>query len=136
MRVLPLWAGLLLLGVSSALGDDTDKQEIKRLQERLDLVESKLAILLAAQEPAVRTQNVALPPVSEPQAEVNPPELIPEIGKIGAEVGIALSGSSNPFHLNSGQDAAGFIDLPMFEPKALHGKIGYEIRIGLSQSKN
>ena len=135
MRVLAMLAGLSLLGISPALGDDQDKQEIRRLQERLDLVEAKLALLLDSQhpapEPTVHTQAAA----PAPAPEVTPPELVPEIGKIGAEVGIVLSGSSNPFHLNAGQDAAGFIDLPMFEPKLLHGKIGYEILIGLSQSK-
>ena len=135
MRVFPLLAGLILLGISPAFGDDQDKQEIKRLQERLDLLEAKMAVLLAAPEPVIRTQNVALPPVAERRADVNPPELIPEIGKIGGELGFVLSGSSNPFHLNSGQDAAGYLDLPLFNPKALHGKLGYEIRIGLSQSK-
>ena len=136
MRVLAMLTGLSLLGFSPALGDDQDKQEIRRLQERLDLVEAKLALLLDSQhtapEPVVHTVNAA-PPVS--RTEVTPPELVPEIGKIGAEVGLVLSGSSNPFHLNAGQDAAGYIDLPMFEPKAIHGKIGYEVLIGLSQSK-
>jgi len=142
MRFLPFLAGVLLLGTSPiAAADDHEecKQQIQRLQERLDLVEAKLSVLLAAEPaPALRTQNVEPSPVTpsrKENREVYPPELIPEIGKIGAEVGFVLSGSANPFHLNNGQDAAGFIDLPMFEPKAIHGKIGYEIRIGLSQAK-
>ena len=61
--------------------------------------------------------------------EPAPPELMPEIGKIGAQVGLVLSSSANPFQLNNGQGAAGFIDLPMFEPKVLHGKIGCEIKL-------
>ena len=61
--------------------------------------------------------------------EPAPPELVPEIGKIGAQLGLVPSGSATPFQLNNGQDAAGFIDLPMFEPKVLHGKIGYEIKL-------
>ena len=140
MRMFPILTGLILLGVSTAWADDLEDQklEVKRLQERVELLEAKMAILLANQTPALNaapvpqmTPSVALPP----KREVNPPELIPEIGNIGAQVGLVLSGSSNPFHLNNGQDAAGFIDLPMFEPKALHGKISYEIRIGLSQAK-
>ena len=139
MRVFPILTGLMLLGVTAAYGDEQAdyKQEVKRLQERVDLLEAKMAILMATQPtvPAITqaiTQNVAIPP---PPREVTPPELIPEIGKIGAQVGVVLSGSTNPFHLNNGLDTAGFIDLPMFEPKALHGKISYEIRIGLSQAK-
>ncbi len=64
-----------------------------------------------------------------------PPELVPEIGKIGAEVGLILSGSLNPFKLSSGQFAGGFIDLPLIDrPTWLHGKLSYEISVGLSQS--
>ncbi len=139
MRVFPILTGLMLLGVRAAYGDEQAdyKQEVKRLQERVDLLEAKMAILMATQPaaPAITqavTQNVTIPP---PRREVTPLELIPEIGKIGAQVGVVLNGSANPFHLNNGQDAAGYIDLPMFEPKALHGKISYEIRIGLSQAK-
>ena len=64
-----------------------------------------------------------------------PPELVPQIGKIGAEVGLLLSGASSPFRLNSGQFFGGFIDLPLFEPPRLHGKIAYEISVGMSQSQ-
>jgi hypothetical protein len=143
MRFFPIVTGLFLLGLRPAFADAASdyKQEVKRLQERVDLLEAKMEILLAARLPALttaptpeRTQNVVLPPIRA-RRETAPPELVPEIGKIGAQVGFILSGSANPFHLNNGQDAAGFIDLPMFEPKALHGKIGYEIRIGLSQAK-
>jgi len=97
-----------------------------------------MAILLAAQpsaQPAATplVQNVAVVPKPE-RRDVTPPELIPEIGKIGAQVGLVLSGSASPFHLNSGQDLAGFINLPLFAPKPLHGKISYEMRVGLSQA--
>jgi len=137
MRAFPILAGLFLFGVSPSWADEQEdyKQEVKRLQERVELLEAKMALLLATPTPpAMRTQTVELPPVSQ-RGEVTPPELVPEIGKIGAEVGVVLSGSANPFHLNTGQDLAGFIDLPLFEPKAIHGKIGYEIRVGLSQAK-
>jgi hypothetical protein len=126
---------------------DEYRQEIQQLKERLRLVEDTLQTLLrertSANVPAVA---VAPAPAANPGAvpayvtvarkEVTPPELIPEIGKIGAEVGIQLNGASNPYHLNAGTDVAGFIDLPLFDkPDWLHGKISYEISIGLSQSK-
>jgi len=97
------------------------------------------------QEPELVASLVATPaqaPVPETQAQPEqkpkfemPPELVPEVGKIGAEVGLLLSGSLNPFKLNAGQFAGGFIDLPLADrPRWLHGKLSYEISIGLSQS--
>jgi opacity protein-like surface antigen len=65
-----------------------------------------------------------------------PPELVPGIGKIGAEVGVLLAGSQSPFRLGSGSLVGGYIDLPLFDrPRWLHGKISYEISIGFTQSK-
>ncbi len=111
------------------------RQQIKLLQERLDLVEAKLLALSHEAPPAPVAPAGPVTTVAT-RREVMPPELIPEIGKIGAEVGLVLNGSANPFHLNAGQDAAGFIDLPLVDkPDWLHGKISYEILVGLSQSK-
>lgn len=64
-----------------------------------------------------------------------PPELVPEIGKVGAQVGVLLAGSSSPFGLNRGGHFAGFIDLPLFESRRLRAKIGYEILVGMSHSR-
>jgi hypothetical protein len=121
---------------------DEYRQEIQQLKERLQLVEDTLQTLLRERAAAGPVTSVAPVPAPAPaynaaaQKETMPPELIPEIGKIGAEVGIQLNGSSNPYHLNAGTDVAGFIDLPLFDkPDWLHGKISYEISIGLSQSK-
>ncbi len=96
-------------------------------------------------EPEQVASSVSTPvpaPASNPQVQPDqkpkfemPPELVPEVGKIGAEVGLLLSGSLNPFKLNSGQFAGGFIDLPLLDrPRWLHGRLSYEISIGLSQS--
>ena len=126
--------------------------QIRRLEERLALVEDTLQTLLRERAAAPSLVVPATPapavPVSPDSAittsarlavarrEITPPELIPEIGKIGAEVGILFNGASNPFRLNSGADVGGFIDLPLFDkPDWLHGKISYEISIGLSRSK-
>jgi hypothetical protein len=120
------------------------KRRIDALEQRLALVEQTLQALLPSSA-APASANAAIPPPvagASLHAETvlrkdrMPPELIPEIGKIGAEVGILLNGSSNPFHLNAGSDVGGFIDLPLFDkPDWLHGKISYEISIGLSRSK-
>jgi hypothetical protein len=136
-RFLILFGLLAPLALSQSQTKDEHeecKQQIKQLQERLQLVEDTLQTLLserAAPAPAPVPAHVTIA-----KKEVIPPELIPEIGKIGAEVGIQLNGSANPYHLNHGADVAGFIDLPLFDkPDWLHGKISYEISIGLSQSK-
>jgi hypothetical protein len=141
------------------------EQKVRELEERvarLEAVVSKLAGRESAPVTYISTRATSAPalenlPVAEspsaaevggasapaaPQAQSPqvakfemPPELVPEVGKIGAEVGIVLSGSLNPFKLNSGQFAGGFIDLPLVNgPRWLHGKLAYEISIGLSQS--
>ena len=40
-------------------------------------------------------------------------ELLPDIGLIGAEVGISGGASWNPFGVGQGTQAGGFIDLPL-----------------------
>jgi hypothetical protein len=130
-------------------GHEECRQRIQELEQRLALVEQTLQVLLP--EAAARMNAALAPPAAAPvpvasantlhvdaapRRETMPPELIPEIGKIGAEVGILLNGASHPFHLNGGSDVAGFIDLPLFDkPAWMHGKISYEISIGLSRSK-
>ena len=61
-------------------------------------------------------------------------ELLPEIGKIGAQVGLLAGGSFNPWKLDRGGFAGGYIDLPLKRIKG--GKLSYEILVGLSQSKS
>ena len=110
-------------------------------------VAAKVPSGLATDPPSREPEPTASPgltPATVTEAQVQtgqkprfemPPELVPEVGKIGAEVGLLLSASFNPFKLNSGQFAGGFIDLPLVDrPRWLHGKLSYEISIGLSQS--
>jgi hypothetical protein len=128
-----LLVGLVCLPAFCADEHEECRQQIKLLRERLELVEAKLQALTPEREPVV---VAAAPQTLAARREVTPPELLPELGKIGAEAGIVLNGSSNPFHLNAGQDAAAFIDLPLVDkPDWLHGKISYELMVGLSQSK-
>jgi hypothetical protein len=59
-------------------------------------------------------------------------ELLPDLGKIGAEVG-ALGGASwNPYRSGEGYALAGFIDLPL--ARAPGGKLSYEILLGFSDA--
>jgi hypothetical protein len=126
---------------------DACERRIRELEQRLTRVETALerltargtadrfvASALAAPAASQPAKSESLPRLSSPAFEM-PPELVPQIGKIGAEVGLLLSGATSPFKLNSGQFFAGFIDLPLFEPTRLHGKISYEISVGMSQSK-
>jgi hypothetical protein len=145
---LPRALCVFLIAAPLLHAEDTPEQYEKRiraLEERLQVVEAQLAAMMAQQrpsEPASLSEPAAAPPApaAAPAPVASkfemPPELIPEIGKIGAEVGVLASGAGSPFKLNSGQFYGGFIDLPLVDkPAWLHGKISYEILVGLSRSK-
>ena len=57
-------------------------------------------------------------------------ELLPDIGRIGAQVGIMGGPSWNPYGVGSGFQAGGYVDLPL--SRVSGGKLSYEILIGLS----
>ncbi|MGH9661344.1 MAG: hypothetical protein ACRD96_22550 [Bryobacteraceae bacterium] len=123
-----------LIAVLPLLASETHEEcrrRIEQLEERL----AKLEAVVQPRPPDLPPAPTAPPAplAARPRMEM-PPELVPEIGKIGAEVGLLLSGSSSPFRLGRGTFAAGFIDLPLFESQRLRGKIGYEILVGQSQS--
>lgn len=61
-------------------------------------------------------------------------ELLPDIGLIGAQVGLAGGASWNPFGVGRGVEAAGFIALPL--ARAPGGKLSYEILVGLSDARS
>lgn len=134
---------------------NTQNLSREELQERLQKLEEKVVflertvnqLLQARVEPATSSEVDEKQPAEtrNPQAAPAaalknhfemPPELLPEIGKIGAQVGLLVSGSSSPFRLNNGGFAGGFIDLPLFDkPDWLHGKVSYEILVGMTESK-
>jgi len=72
------------------------------------------------------------PTVASAESYRNPRELLPDIGHIGAEIGLLVGGSTNPYKDNSGFATGGFIDLPWKNFRG--GKLSYEIMIGLQQS--
>jgi hypothetical protein len=90
------------------------------------LVLTAVAASAGAQEPA------GPPPPSRGAAGEGhqPLELLPEIGLIGAQVGILAGPSWNPYGIGKGLDTGGFVDLPL--AKAPGGKLSYEIFVGLS----
>jgi hypothetical protein len=61
-------------------------------------------------------------------------ELLPDIGQIGAEFGLLLGGSTNPFLADTGSFFGGFIDLPLKKIPVRGGKFSYEIMVGLQRS--
>ncbi len=144
-----LVVALVFVLAANCRGQNSETQELRR---RVSELESKVALLERILEqrtgtslgPSSQNQNAGLPVPSEqppaiPETErrfAMPPELVPEIGKIGSQVGLLLSASANPFHLDGGSFVAGFIDLPLVDrPDWLHGKLSYEILVGMSQSK-
>jgi hypothetical protein len=61
-------------------------------------------------------------------------ELLPEIGRIGAQVGLFGGAGWNPYALGRGLTMGGFINLPL--SRAGGGKISYEILIALGRSRS
>ncbi len=72
-----------------------------------------------------------LSPTAGPQATRR--ELLPDIGQIGAQVGLLVGFAQNPFKADNGFLAGGYIDLPVKRVKG--GKISYEIMAGLQRTK-
>ncbi len=161
-RIVIYIAGLALVMLSPRLGAQSleeqreqDRKRIQDLENRLSVVEGQLEALLrersvaASPEPVVPPSTVppliaatgprpiqAAAPKAGRQRFEMPPELIPEVGKIGAEVGIVTAEAANPFSLDHGPFYGGYIDLPVVDrPRWLHGKISYEIMIGISRSQ-
>jgi opacity protein-like surface antigen len=91
-----------------------------------------LAVLVpvaaAAQDPA------GAPPPGGGSGERGPEvhELLPDIGRIGAQVGVLAGASWNPYEVGRGIQAGGYIDLPL--ARAPGGKLSYEIVIALSHA--
>jgi len=61
-------------------------------------------------------------------------ELLPDIGRIGAQVGVGAGPSWNPYHVGAGGQVAAFIDLPLARNRT--GRLSYEILLGLSGGKS
>jgi len=85
-------------------------------------------VLAAAQQPA------GAPPPAGEGGERGPEvhELLPDIGRIGAQVGVMAGASWNPYDVGRGIQAAGYVDLPL--ARAPGGKLSYEIVIALSDA--
>lgn len=79
------------------------------------------------------TQEPSLPPPPSGTRRSGGPEvleLLPDIGKIGAEVAVFAGPSWNPYEVGRGVELGGYIDLPL--RRLAGGKLSYEIFLGLS----
>lgn len=157
MKYKPLFLAALMPALTaSGYGQSADadcrgcQQKIQALEQRVAELESLVHQLMGERPGAaipgpVETQASAPPPEVAGNREAlkpgpaqgyeMPPELVPDIGKIGAEVGLLFTASLNPYHLNGGSFGGGFIDLPLFNaPRWMPGKFSYEILVGMSNS--
>lgn len=89
-------------------------------------------VLMAAPAPGLAQEETTPPPAPGKPGAVDPLELLPSIGRIGAEVGAHFGWSENPYSLGSGAQGAGFINLPL--KKLGSGVLSYEISIRFARS--
>lgn len=61
-------------------------------------------------------------------------ELLPELGRIGAEVGLNIGPAWNPFGVGRGLQATGFADLPL--ARVLGGRLSYRIDVTLATGES
>lgn len=61
-------------------------------------------------------------------------ELLPDLGRIGAQVGLIVGASWNPYQAGAGYQAGGFIDLPLL--RAPGGKLSFEVLFVLSDAES
>jgi len=76
------------------------------------------------------------PPPSSSRTTSGPEvhELLPDLGRIGSEVGILGGPSWNPYDVGGGFHLGGFVDLPLVRVPG--GKLSYEIQISFSDGKS
>jgi hypothetical protein len=110
------------------------------------------ASMMAGQHPLLRSLGVLLlsassglalaqepagpPPPTSARTDAGGPvhELLPDIGKIGAEVAVFGGPSWNPYDVGPGIELGGYIDLPL--RRVPGGKLSYEIFAGLSFARS
>ncbi|MEO8359822.1 MAG: hypothetical protein ABI672_07315 [Vicinamibacteria bacterium] len=90
-----------------------------------------LGALLLSSSAGAQDAPVPPPAPGKPGA-AEPLELLPLIGRIGAEVGMQGGWSKNPYSLGSGAQGAGFINLPL--KKLGSGVLSYEINLRFARS--
>jgi len=67
-------------------------------------------------------------------AAPTPYELLPDLGRIGAQVGFLGAMSWNPYSVGQGFEIGGYVDLPLF--RAPGGRVSYEILLAFSDGRS
>ncbi len=91
-----------------------------------------LAFMVGAQAQSQEPAGPPPPTSGRSQAGLDVHELLPDIGRIGSQVGFWGGGSWNPYETGTGFAVGGFIDLPLC--RAPGGKLSYEILLGFSEA--
>jgi hypothetical protein len=96
-----------------------------------------IALALVAQALGAAAQEPAGPPppstrVEDSGAQVL--ELLPGIGRIGAQAGLMVGLSRNPYEVGSGVQATGYLDVPL--ARVGGGKLSYQILVALSHGRS
>ena len=89
-----------------------------------------LAAVAGAQEPA------GPPPPTSTKTSAGPDthELLPDLGKIGAEVGVLGAWTENPYDVGAGYEIGGYVDLPLIGVPG--GKLSYELLVALCHGRS
>jgi opacity protein-like surface antigen len=125
---------------------DAQQQEINKLSALVEKLQAMMEPVASARPILPNARIGFLPdPAGSPSPSPSPApppassgytaprELLPDIGHIGAELGLFEGVASNPYKDNDGFATGGYIDLPW--KKVPGGKISYEIMIGLQRSE-
>jgi opacity protein-like surface antigen len=104
---------------------------VKRLRSRVWLA----ALWLVLGSGARAQEPSGPPPAPGPREPGSGPglELLPEIGRIGAQVGLLAGTAWNPYDAGRGLQGAGYIRLPL--AAGAGGRLSYEVRISLGESE-
>jgi opacity protein-like surface antigen len=98
-----------------------------------------LAVLASSLAVAARAQETPPPAGPPPAGEgtgsaLHVHELLPGIGKLGAQVGLSVGASWNPYEVGPGIVATAFVNLPLL--RAPGGKLSYELLVALSHAES
>src|SRR5262249_36642582 len=87
-------------------------------------------------KPGATGAQPAPPPSAGTRRDAGGPvhELLPDLGRIGAQVGLTLGPSWNPYEVGRGFQGTGYVDLPLL--RAPGGKLSFEILIALSRAES
>src|SRR5437899_1539576 len=93
-----------------------------------------LALAATAATAASAQDAAGPPPVPSSGGGLYIHELLPDIGLIGAEVGLVAGVCANPYDAGRGVCGGGFITLPLC--RAAGGKVSYEIALSVGTGRS